>query len=191
MMVEPPTNGSTPHRNYIQELDPNTLRQLWPRLLRKAGYLIGHFKLSIRPEDLICEAIDRLYEGRCPSDVAVYAFLTKTMFGVAYRQATSKVLLSDRSEDDVTSSPEEAAIDAADNVLRERLVDHVRQIAEEKNDIEVYLLLEAYLAGYTKRAELAEHAGLTLIQYESAKKRLRTLFHRAPPELRAVMEHTS
>lgn len=83
------------------------------------------------------------------------------------------------------------AIGAVDGVLRERLVAYVRQVAEEKNDLEVYLLIDAYLAGHTKRSELAEHAGLTLSQYGAAKKRLRTLLLQAPPDLLAVMEHAS
>lgn len=193
MTDDPSTNGATPRRHYIREPEPDALRQLWPRLLRKAGYLIGHFKLNTKPADLVCEAIDHLYEGRCPADVDVYAFLAKTMFGIAYRQATTKrmVPLSEAPEDDVASSPEDDAIDAVDDVSRERLIAYARQVAEEKNAVEVYLLIDAYLAGHTKRADLARHAGLTLSEYEAAKKRLRTFLLQAPPELIAVMEHAS
>lgn len=193
MTDDPSTNGATPHRHYIREPEPDALRRLWPRLLRKAGYLIGHFKLNTKPANLVCEAIDHIYEGRCPADVNVYAFLAKTMLGIAYRQATTRrmVPLSEAPEGDVASSPEDDAIGAVDGVLRERLVAYVRQVAEEKNDLEVYLLIDAYLAGHTKRSELAEHAGLTLSQYGAAKKRLRTLLLQAPPDLLAVMEHAS
>lgn len=193
MTDDPSTTGATPHRHHIREPEPDALRQLWPRLLRKAQYLIGYFKLTIKPADLVCEAIDHLYEGRCPADVNVYAFLAKTMLGVAYRKVTAKRMLplSEAPDDDLVPSPEEDAIGAADGVLRERLVAYVRHVADEKNDIEVYLLIDAYLAGHTKRSDIAEHAGLTLSQYGAAKKRLRTLLLQAPPELLAVMEHAS
>lgn len=73
--------------------------------------------------------------------------------------------------------------DAEFNGIVETVFTELNQLAEEKKDEEVGLLLLAYRDGVVSRPEIPDATGLTLKQADNARKRLTRLLGHLDPDL--------
>jgi len=71
--------------------------------------------------------------------------------------------------------------------LARRVLAPLYDAANDNNDPHVVQVLDAYSEGITKRAEVAEHAGMTVKDFDRARDRLNRMIGRLPDELRGAM----
>lgn len=158
------------------------------RLRKEASHMIGGTRFE-NPHDLINETVERLLSGdrTWPIHVPFERFFTNAMRSVAYgirhlKRQKSEVLAADHAEgtpDEMdpievlgakTPSIEEQFIREED---RQAAARHLATIEEHfKNDAEVTMVLMG-IEDEISPAEVREMAGMTLTEYETARKRLR------------------
>jgi len=71
--------------------------------------------------------------------------------------------------------------------LARRVLAPLYDAANDNDDPHVVQVLDAYSEGITKRAEVAEHAGITVKDFDRARDRLNRMIGRLPDELRGAM----
>ena len=166
-----------------QEPDAAELERLYPELYRQAAGLLRWFRLDDDPSAPVHAAVEQLYLGRCPLHVSLREFLWNAMRNYTRHAAKARGryhLLGD----DV---PVIAAASSEENPelrLYEEIFDRVQAIAIEKSADPVFYLLEAIRGSGTgdRREVIAKRAGLSIPDYERAKKRLQTFMRQALKE---------
>ncbi len=178
----------------LEDESPQTreLRRLLPTLLltayRRQKRVGGDWGSA---EDAVQFALEALAVGRCPVGVPVEAFLKKTIQQIASNAARGLGRIPKTREarlgavmDDWLREPDPEAI-ATDREFAAVAFKAVIAAANAKGDVEVALIVELYEGGVTDRADVAAALGLTLPQYDAARRRLDTICKRLPEALRA------
>ncbi len=176
------------------------IRALYPRLLRHALKKLSRFGVSGDPADVVHEAILSLADEKCPRGVPVEAFLKVKILNIVGNQARHQqrvpITFMAEVDDDALSlgalkygNPGPAAPDesADERRIAGEVFSRLSQAADQADDIEVGLVLEAFKEGTTVRAELAAYVGVPANKVDAAKRRLETLCKNLPGGLKEAV----
>lgn len=177
----------------LEDESPQTreIRRLLPTLLLTAHRRLKRAGDWGEVEDVVQFALFALARGRCPPGVPLEAFLRKTIQQIASNAARGRGRIPKTHEarlgavmDDWLREPDPEE-SAADREIALAALQAVITAADAKSDAEVALMVEMYQSGVTDRAGVAAALGLTLPQYDAARRRLDTICKHLPDALQA------
>jgi DNA-directed RNA polymerase specialized sigma24 family protein len=177
-----------------QSPDEGVIIQEYPRLLRHAGRWCRKCGLNPKTDakEILNDAVMELYQNPCPQGDEI-AFLMIKIRRIACNRIKTITKQSDLKKqhlklpNDHSQSVALPAPGAERKALLKELSAKVctalYDMASEKDDEEVNLLLMAYEDGHEKKSDILDTTGLTSDHYEAAKKRLKIMLRSLPQDL--------
>ena len=178
----------------LQAPDKELIIREYPRLLRHAGKWCRRCGLNPRTDaaEILNDAVVELYKNPCPKgDEIAYLVVKirriacnriKTITKQSDLQKQHLKLPSDHSLS-VALPPSGADRKALLKELSAQVCTALYDMAAEKDDDEVNLMLMAYEDGHEKKSDILDATGLNSDQYKKAKNRLETMLRSLPQDL--------